>query len=132
MANSFKFDLVSPERQLISDEVEQVVVPGAEGDFGVLEGHAPFMSTLRPGVMEIIGGNSDGKRVFVRGGFAEVDPTRLTVLAQTAISLEDLDVESLDQEIKNVEEDLADAKSEAARLVAQEALDRLNDLRESL
>lgn len=132
MAGTFKFDLVSPERQLISDEVEQVVVPGSEGDFAVLPGHAPFLSTLRPGILEISGGGASDTRVFVRGGFAEVDPERLTVLAEKAINVKDLDADRIAAEIKTAEDDLAEAKTDDIRLAAQEAIDKLNELKASL
>jgi F-type H+-transporting ATPase subunit epsilon len=84
MAESFQFDLVSPERSLLSGPVEMVTVPGMEGDFGVLKGHAPFMSTLRPGFVEIARGGGDALKVFVTGGFADVTPAGLTLLADEA------------------------------------------------
>lgn len=132
MAGTFKFDLVSPERLLMSRDVEQVVIPGSEGDFAVLVGHAPVLSTLRPGVLEISGGEGEAARVFVRGGFAEVDPQSLTVLAESAIDLNDLNAERLAQEIKNTEEDLADAKTDAAKQTSQDTLDRLKELQASM
>ncbi len=79
---TFKFELVSPERLLLSEDVEQVVVPGSEGDFTVLAGHAPVLSTLRPGVMDVKLPGGKAKRLYVKAGFAEVDPESLTVLAQ--------------------------------------------------
>ncbi len=132
MAGTFKFDLVSPEKQLISDDVEQVVVPGSEGDFAVLVGHAPFMSTLRPGVLEIMGEGSEGMRVFVRGGFAEVDPTNLTVLAESAFDLSDVDADQLSQEIAQAEADIEGASSDEAKMMAQLAFDKLTEIKASL
>jgi F-type H+-transporting ATPase subunit epsilon len=123
------FDLVSPEQMLLSEEVVMVTLPGTEGYFGVLAGHAPVISTLRPGVIEVQGGESGNLRLFVRGGFAEVDPTRVVVLAEEAISLDDFDVEALDARIRDAEEDLALAKTEADRERAMEALDYLRQLR---
>jgi F-type H+-transporting ATPase subunit epsilon len=84
MAESFQFDLVSPERSLLSGPVEMVTVPGMEGDFGVLKGHAPFMSTLRPGFVEVTRGQGEAIKVFVTGGFADVTPAGLTLLADEA------------------------------------------------
>ena len=84
MADTFRFELVSPERVLVSVDAAQVVVPGAEGDFGVLAGHAPLVSTLRPGVVEVTAPDTPAARIFVKGGFAEVEPDRLTILAQRA------------------------------------------------
>ena len=87
---TFKFDLVSPERLLFSGDVEQVDVPGAEGDFGVLAGHAPFVSTLRPGILTVHAASGEQK-VVVLGGFAEVSAEGLTVLAEVAEKVEDID-----------------------------------------
>ena len=84
------FELVSPEKLVYSGEVEQVDVPGAEGDFGVLEGHAPLVSTLRPGILTVHGANGEQKLV-VLGGFAEVSAQGLTVLADVAETIEDID-----------------------------------------
>ena len=109
MAEPFQFDLVSPERLLMSEPVDQVVVPGAEGYFTVLKGHAPAMATLRPGVVDVSRG-SDTMRIFVRGGFADVNTAGLTILAEEAIPLADVDPAALAQDIRNAEEDVADAK----------------------
>ncbi len=125
---TFKFELVSPERLLISEDVEQVVVPGSEGDFTVLAGHAPVLSTLRPGVMDVKLPGGKAKRLYVKAGFAEVDPETLTVLAQQAIDVADIDAAWLSRSIKDAEEDLADAKTDAARLHANAALAHLRAL----
>ena len=87
MPDPFKFELVSPERLLVSGKVEQVSVPGSEGDMTVLAYHAPLLTTLRPGVIEIGFPGGEQQRYFIRGGFAEVGPSGLTVLAETAIDL---------------------------------------------
>lgn len=121
---TFSFELVSPTRLVFSGEVEQVDVPGAEGDFGVLAGHAPFVATLRPGVLTIRDG-SGAKRVFVRDGFAEVSAKGLTVLAETAVLVENLDRDAFAQAIKNAEAAVTAAKDDAARWKAVEALDQL-------
>jgi F-type H+-transporting ATPase subunit epsilon len=132
MAEKLAFDLVSPEALLMSENVDMVTVPGADGDFGVLAGHAPVISTLRPGVIEITGAPGGPQRIFVRGGFAEVTPAGLTVLAEEAIPLDKLDAAMLDQKIKDAEEDVADAKSAEVKRLAQEQLDHLKELRTSL
>lgn len=132
MADKFAFDLVSPEQLLMSAEAEMVTVPGADGDFGVMAGHAPVIATLRPGVIDIAGLSDGPSKIYVRGGFAEVTPAGLTVLAEEAVPLDALDPAALDQQIRNAEEDVADAKSDEARRRAQEHLDHLRALRESL
>jgi F-type H+-transporting ATPase subunit epsilon len=91
MADTVKFELVSPAKLLVSQAVEMVVVPGEEGDFGVLPGHAPVISQVRPGVIDIHGYGKVTKRIFVAGGFAEVTQVRCTVLAVEACPLEDID-----------------------------------------
>ncbi len=126
------FDLVSPERLLISAEVDQVDVPGSEGDFGVLPGHAPVMTTLKPGVLTIQSPGKAGEKFFVRGGFAEVTLGGLTVLAEEAMPLAELDAAALAQRIRDAEEDVADAKDDATRRRAQERLDQLRELRAAL
>lgn len=131
MADKLHFDLVSPERQLMSTDVDRVTVPGKEGQFGVYAQHAPVMSGLRPGMVEIMN-DGETKRVFVRGGFAEVNQEGLTVLAEEAIAEEDLNAEILAQKVKNAEEDLADAKDDTARQNAQEALDQLKEVQSAL
>ncbi|MCK9993535.1 MAG: F-type H+-transporting ATPase subunit epsilon [Alphaproteobacteria bacterium] len=131
MADRLTFELVSPERLLLSAQVDMVVVPGTEGEFGVLAGHAPLVSTLRPGVISV----HDEKtiqRIFVRGGFAEVTPAGLTVLAEEAIDLASIDQAGLEARIKNAEEDVADAASEPVRAAAQAQLDGLRALQGSL
>jgi F-type H+-transporting ATPase subunit epsilon len=126
------FELVSPERLLSSGEVDSVQIPGTEGDMGIFEGHAPVLSTLRPGVVTITRGSGAPERIFVRGGFAEVNPKGLTVLAETAIPLAELNADALAREIKDAEEDVADAKSDEKRRVAQESLDHLKALQGAL
>jgi F-type H+-transporting ATPase subunit epsilon len=126
------FELVSPARLLFSGEVASVVIPGTEGEMGIFAGHAPVLSTLRPGVVTVTHESGAADRIFVRGGFAEVNPAGLTVLAETAIPLADLDAAMLAQQVKNAEEDVADAKTDEARRVAQENLDHLKALQASL
>jgi F-type H+-transporting ATPase subunit epsilon len=119
---TFPFELVSPERVLFSGEATQVVVPASEGEITVLANHAPFMSALRSGIVTI----DNGQRLFVRGGFADVSPAGLTVLAEQAVPVEEINVEALAGEIRNAEEDLRDAKTDEARARAQARLAGLN------
>ena len=132
MADTFKFDLVSPERLLVSADVEQVVVPGSEGDFTMLAHHAPLLTSLRPGLLEIVSSGAERRRYFVRGGFAEVGPQGLTVLAETAIDLVELEADTLNQAIKDAEEDIADAKDEGVRDRAKTQLDHLRQVQTTL
>ena len=122
-----KFELVSPERLLLSAEVQQVTVPGTEGSFGVLPNHAPVLSTLRPGVVAVISAEGTRERIFVRGGFAEVNPEGLTILAEVAIPMAELDPAALERQIKDAEE-----QDDESRRRAQESLDHLRDLRGAL
>ena len=129
---TFPFELVSPERLLVSEQVEEVVAPGTEGEFGVLAGHAPFLTTLKPGIVTVKLPGGRVHRLFVRGGFAEVNPSGLTILAEQAIPLEDLDPAHIDAEIRDAETDVADATGEGTRRRAQEQLDRLRELKAAL
>ena len=110
MADKVAFELVSPERLLASVEADMVVVPGEEGDFGVLPGHAPFLSLLRPGVIAVYQGDRVEQRVFVEGGFAEVNERGCTVLAEAAEPLEEVDVERARAGLRDTEENLASAR----------------------
>ncbi|MGB6085818.1 F0F1 ATP synthase subunit epsilon [Parvibaculum sp.] len=132
MAEKLSFDLVSPERLLLSEAVDLVTVPGAEGDMGIMGGHAPVMTTLRPGVVGVQVEGQAERRFFVRGGFAEVTPEGLTILAEYTVPLDELDSAALEREIADAEEDLADAKTDERRQVAQEKLDHLKALREAV
>lgn len=123
MADKLHFELVSPERLLNSADVEMVVVPGEGGDFGVLAGHAPLMSTIRPGVIEIHAeAGAAPERVFVDGGFAEVNEQGLTILAQHAIPVAELNAEELARKVANAREDVNLAKTDQERLQAQRQL----------
>ncbi|MEI8144366.1 MAG: F0F1 ATP synthase subunit epsilon [Alphaproteobacteria bacterium] len=128
---TFTFDLVSPERQLFSGPVEQVVVPGTDGDFGVLAGHAPFVAAIRPGILTVHG-SGQPQRLFVRGGFAEVSGSGLSVLAETAVPVEQLDVAMIDKEVTKAEEALADATSQDAKTKAAEVVDQLKAVKLAL
>ncbi len=117
MADKLSFALVSPERELFQGLVDQVVVPGVEGEFGVLPDHAPLMSVIKPGALRILDGGSE-RRIFVNGGFADVTPEGLTVLAEDAYDLSDADVTKIEQELKNAQEDLRDATDDAQARVS--------------
>ena len=127
MAGTFKFELVSPERILMSEDVEQVVLPGGDGDFAVLPGHAPVISTLRAGILDVTapGGR---KQLFVKGGFAEVEPDRLTVLAEKAYELADFGPDRIAGELASAEAELAAARDDAGKLRAHTLVDRLEAL----
>jgi F-type H+-transporting ATPase subunit epsilon len=127
MAGTFKFELVSPERVLMSVDADQVVVPGSDGDFTVLAGHAPVISTLLPGVLDVTAG-SVRKRLFVKSGFAEVDPTRLTVLAERAYDVDELSASTIAEELKTAEAELAAAKDDSAKRMADTLVSELKRL----
>jgi len=132
MADPFTFELVSPERLLLSEPVLQVVVPGSEGEFTVLKNHAPFMSTIKPGVVAVTPTSGAVQRYFVRGGFADVGATGLTILAEQAVPVESLDPALLASEIKDAEEDLADARDDTSRTAAATKLGQLRDVQAAL
>lgn len=119
MAEQIQFELVSPERLLLSRAVDMVVVPGVEGDFGAMPQHAPFISLVRPGVIAVFENGQVTDRLFVAGGFAEVTAERCTVLAERAMALADLDRGRIDEELRNAREDVADAKSDGDRTEAE-------------
>ncbi len=129
---AFPFELVSPERLLFTGEVESVVVPGSEGELTVMKDHSPLMTTLKPGIVTVneVGGKS--QRLFVRGGFADVAPTGLTILAESSVPVEQLDAARLDAEIKDAQDDVTDAGSDENRRLAAEKLNQLQELRSAL
>jgi F-type H+-transporting ATPase subunit epsilon len=128
---TFHFELVSPDKVLFNGPAQAVTVPGAEGDFQALTDHAPVMTAMRPGVVGIDDAEGKHRRVFVRGGFADASKNGLILLAETAIPFEELNADTLGQEIKNAEEDLADATEDGKRL-AQEKLDHLRELKDAI
>jgi F-type H+-transporting ATPase subunit epsilon len=119
MAELTQFELVSPERLLVSRAVEMVVVPGTEGDMGVLPDHAPLIATIRPGVIVVFENGQVTERIFVGGGFAEITGERCTVLAEVAAPIADLDRTRIDAALKDAREDLVDAKDEHGRKAAE-------------
>jgi F-type H+-transporting ATPase subunit epsilon len=131
MADKIAFDLVSPERLLLSEEADMVTIPGTEGYMGVMAGHAPLISTLKPGVIEVTGGTEGDRRFFVSGGFAEVSPAKLIVLAEESIPLAELTLATLELRIAAAEELLALATAFEIDK-ALESLDNLKQLRAAL
>lgn len=131
MADTLHFSLVSPERELFSGDVKQVDAPGVEGEFGVLPKHAPFMTVLKPGVVRIHE-DTGVTPVFVRGGFADVTPAGLTILAEEAVRLADVDAAGVEAEIAKVRSDANDPGDEARRKRAGERLAYLEALRAAL
>jgi F-type H+-transporting ATPase subunit epsilon len=108
-----------------------VVVPGSEGDFGVLPGHAPLISTVRPGVIDIHDGGRIAHRVFVGGGFAEVTPERCTVLAEEATMVENIDKSDVERRLQDAELDLRDAESASERAHAEAKVNLLKAMRDA-
>lgn len=132
MPEAFAFELVSPEKLVLSERAMQVVVPGTEGYFTVMANHAPVMATIKPGVVEVLLESGDEKRVLIRGGFADVSPDGLTLLAEYAADLAGFDIEELNQQIANAREDVADAKSDLVRGKAQLVLSQLEEVKTAI
>ena len=126
--STIKFELVSPERVLMSEDIEQAVVPGSEGEFTVLPGHSPVISTLRPGVLTVTSEGNKVRKLFVKDGFAEVKPEQLVVLAQEALDVEELDAARIADELKAAEADLEAANDDASLLRAHTLVDQLRAL----
>jgi len=128
MAESFQFELVSPERLLVSTQVESVVIPGAEGEMTVMSQHAPVMTTIKPGVVTVKSASGQEERYVVFGGFADILPSGCTLLAESAVSVKDIDRAEITRRIQEAREDLADAKDDAARTKAEQFLHQLTTL----
>jgi F-type H+-transporting ATPase subunit epsilon len=128
---SFQFELVAPERMLFSGPVDSVIVPGAEGDFQVLAGHTALMSTLKAGIVSVSIGGVD-TRLFILGGFADVGPNGLTILAEQAIPLDEVKRDALDAQIKGAEASVAISKPGDATVAAESILNGLRALRDIL
>ena len=122
MADKVNFELVSPERVLVSDAFDMVVIPGGDGDFGVLPDHSPLITTIRPGVIDIHEAGNVAHQVFVAGGFAEVLPNRCTVLAEQALMVASIDPEDVRSRMEAAELDLRDAETDADRSKAEDEL----------
>ena len=128
MTDKISFDLVSPERLLLSEDAEMVTVPGSEGEMGVMAGHMPLITTLKPGVIDVKIMHGQHDRFFVSGGFAEINATKITVLAEEALPLAHLDEEALRERIIDAQEDIATAKTDAEMQKATAALDQYKRL----
>ncbi len=118
-AAKLSFELVSPERLLFSATVDMVVVPGSDGDFGILPGHSLFLSSVRPGVIDIYNKGTVTDRIFIAGGFAEATPERCTVLADAAMPISDLKREEIEPKLKDAREDVGDVVDETGRKAAE-------------
>ena len=116
-----EFELVSPEKLLLSRAVDMVVVPGAEGDMGVLPRHSPTITTVRPGTIVVYEGGAVTDRIFIAGGFAEVSDNRCTVLAEEAMPVEDIDKAAAQQSLTDAREDISNADSDSERKSAETA-----------
>jgi F-type H+-transporting ATPase subunit epsilon len=132
MAQAFPFELVSPEKLLVSGEASEVLIPGTEGYFQVLANHAPFMSTIKPGVVEVKMADGEASRYVVFGGFADVSPNGLSLLAEHAVNVAELDKDDLAKRIQDAKEDVADAKDDHAKAAAADYLDQLTTLQAAL
>lgn len=116
IATTFNFELVSPERRVLSAPATMAVVPGSEGVFGVLPGHSALVATVRPGVVEVkLADGTEARRIFIAGGFADVTPTSCTILAEEAVNVSDLNQESLEKTLSNLSDDLTLAKDDLDR-----------------
>jgi F-type H+-transporting ATPase subunit epsilon len=129
MADPIAFDLVSPERLLLSTEAEMVTLPGSDGYMGVLRGHEPVVTTLRPGMIDVKGLDGSDTCFFIRGGFADVSADKITVLAEEAIPMTEMDIAVLDERIKDAEQAIAAAQTETARHKAHDVLENLRMVR---
>ena len=132
MAENFNFELVSPERLLLSEEVSEVILPGADGEMTVMANHAPVMTTVKPGIVEVKSSSGSSNRYVVFGGFADILPEGCTVLAESAVHIDDIDREALEQRIQNTREDLQDAKTDAEKSRIAERLDQLTTLQSAV
>ncbi|NQV60761.1 MAG: F0F1 ATP synthase subunit epsilon [Alphaproteobacteria bacterium] len=119
MADKVAFDLVSPDRLLMSVQADAVAMPGMEGDFGVMPGHAPLISALRAGVIEVEGAADSPDRIYIDGGFAEIAGDRLVVLAEEAVVVADMDRADLEQRIQDANAELAAAEEGEQRRLAE-------------
>lgn len=122
MADKVHFELVTPAELLLAEDADMVVVPGEAGDFGVLPGHAPLMSTIRPGTVEVYQGSQVARRLFVEGGFAEVTDDRCTVLAEEAQPVAQIDRAQADAAVARARAAVETAADDAARAVAERQL----------
>ena len=132
MAESFNFELVSPERLLLSESVNGVIIPGTDGEMTVMANHAPVMTTVKPGIVEVRAASGDSNRYVVFGGFADILPEGCTLLAESAVHADDIDHEALAQRIQDTREDLPDAQSDADKSRIAEKLNNLLTLQNAV
>lgn len=132
MPESFKFELVSPERLLVSEQVESVVIPGSEGEMTVMANHAPLMTTVKPGVVTVKTAGGKEERYVVFGGFADIVPAGCTLLAESATAVKDIDRAELLRRIQDAREDVNDAKDDQARSKAETYLSHLATLESAI
>jgi F-type H+-transporting ATPase subunit epsilon len=132
MAEAFQFELVSPERLLVSEQVEHVVIPGTEGEMTVMANHAPVMTTIKPGVVTVRTAAGAQERYVVFGGFADILPSGCTLLAESATAVKDIDRDDLARRIQDAKEDVADATDDLTRTRAEQLLAQLTTLQGAL
>ncbi len=132
MAEAFKFELVSPERLLVSEQVESVVIPGSEGEMTVMANHAPVMTTVKPGIVTVKTAAGAEERYVVFGGFADIVPAGCTLLAESAVAVKNIDRADLTRRIKDATEDAADAKGDEGKAKAEAYLNHLTTLEAAL
>ena len=132
MADKLNFSLVSPARELFSGEVDHVIAPGSEGEFGVLVNHAPFMTTLKNGIVRVLDGGNTTMRLFVRGGFADVTPAGLTILAEEAVNLDSVSVESVQKDMNALRLQILEESEHSKKEVLEEEYAYLESLKATL
>jgi len=128
MAETFTFELVSPERLLVSEQVAHVVIPGTEGEMTVMPNHAPVMTTVKPGVVTVRTAGGQDERYVVFGGFADILPGGCTLLAESAVAVGDIDRAELTRRIQEAREDVSDARDDHSRSKAEQFLAQLTTL----
>ena len=132
MAASFKFELVSPERLLVSQEVESVVIPGSEGEMTVMANHAPVMTTVKPGIVTVNAAGGQSERYVVFGGFADILPSGCTLLAESAVAVSSFDRADLEKRIEAARETASEAKDDQSRTSAEQMLQHLAALHDAV
>lgn len=132
MAEAFQFELVSPERLLVSEKIESVVIPATEGEMTVMANHAPVMTTIKPGVVTVKTASGQQERYVVFGGFADILPAGCTLLAESAVAVKDLDRDDIARRVQDAREDVTDARDDAARTRAEQYVAQLTTLQSAL
>lgn len=132
MAEAFQFELVSPERLLVSEKIKSVVIPATEGEMTIMANHAPVMTTIKPGVVTVNTAAGQQERYVVFGGFADILPAGCTLLAKSAVSVKDLDRDDIARRVQEAKEDVADARDDNTRTRAEQYLSELTTLQGAL